>query len=138
MRQGAIGCRRGCQSVRMHLSHTSTIGCTTASLYRCAGGGRGDGLPPQIGGLGVKVVAIGEWWGERGEVFLPSSSPAPLFHPAAAEATLHHFNIGGHCSITPWLPSSFHFKGFLRTAKARTHIPGKISPPHKSLCEIFK
>ena len=136
MRQGAIGCRRGCQSVRMHLSHTSTIGCTTASLYRCAGGGRGDGLPPQIGGLGVKVVAIGEWWGERGEVFLPPSSPAPLFHPA--EATLHHFNIGGHCSITPRLPSSFHFKGFLRTTKARTHIPGKISPLHKSFCEIFK
>ena len=115
MRQGAIGCRRGCQSVRMHLSHTSTIGCTTASLYRCAGGGRGDGLPPQIGGLGVKVVAIGEWWGERGEVFLPPSSPAPLFHPA--EATLHHFNIGVIAPLHPGFPLPSTSKVFYEPQK---------------------
>ena len=77
----------------------------------------------------MKVVAIGEWWGERGEVFLPSSSPAPLFHPAAAEATLHHFNIGVIAPLHPGFPLPSTSKVFYEPQK-----PELISPEKSLLC----
>ena len=138
LRQGAIGCRRGCQSVRMHLSHTSTIGCTTTSLYPLCRRRSRWWTAPADRGLGRESGCYRGVVGREGGGVLAFIIPCSTFPSSSSRSHSPPLQYRGHCSITPRLPSSFHFKGFLRTAKARTHIPGKISLPHKSLCEIFK
>ena len=66
-----------------------------------------DGLLPEIGGLGVKVVAIME---RRGGGHVLASIAILLLHfsiwkqKPQTETTLHHFNIGGRCTLALWLP----------------------------------
>ena len=77
-----------------------------------------DGLLPEIGGLGVKVVAIMERRGGGACSCLHRHPPAPLFHLEAEATDRNHsppLQYWGSLHPRTLASLSFHFKGFLGT-----------------------